>query len=259
MGSSLALPQQAVIRSFVLAVALTATPARAFADAKADAKEHIAKASAAHDAGKLDVALAELNIAYTLDPQPDLLYAIAQVHVQLGQCPLAITFYKRFLATHPSDDAVAVVNEAIHTCETKPPPAIEAPPPEPVAAPPPQPAPIAPAPVAIAVDQPAFYTDVIGDVLVGAGLVAGIAGVVEYASARSALGDADHASTYAASQSLVDSAHTRRDVSLGLGVGGAVLIGAGVVHYVLHRREAAGGVAIAPAHGGGVVTWSGRF
>ena len=253
-----------MIRCFVLAAALAAVPARAFADAKADAKEHIAKASAAHDAGQLETALNELNIAYTLDPQPELLYAIAQVHVQLGQCPQAITFYKRFLATHPSDDAVAVVNEAIHTCETAPPPATDTPPPpepepepkpEPVAAPPPPPAP----PAAVVVDQPAFYTDVIGDALVGAGLAAGIVGVIEYTSARSALDNADHASSYAASQSLVDSAHTKRDVSIGLGIGGAALIGVGVVHYVLHRGHSATGVAVAPAHGGGVLTWSGRF
>jgi tetratricopeptide (TPR) repeat protein len=258
-----------VIRRFVFAVAIAMAPARAFADAKADAKEHIEKASAAHEAGKLDAALTELNIAYTLDPQPELLYAIAQVHVQLGHCPMAITFYKRFLATRPSDEAVAVVKEAIHTCETAPPPAIETKPepepepkpepkPEPVAPPPPEPAKPIPAP-AVVVDQPPFYTDVIGDAFVGVGLVSGIIGMIEYASARSALDDAEHAPTYAASQSLVNTAHTRRNVSIGLGVGGLVLIGTGVAHYVLHRPDTGSGVAVAPGHGGGIVTWNGRF
>jgi len=45
-----------------------AIPLGASADPKAEAKQHVEKATAAHQAGDYTTALEELNIAYTLDP-----------------------------------------------------------------------------------------------------------------------------------------------------------------------------------------------
>ena len=104
-----------------IAVAVGATPA--FADSATEAKQHFELASVAHKAGRFRDALNELMLAYALEPKPELLYAIAQVHVKLGECPQAITFYERFLASNPKPEHAARANAAINICKTNPPPA----------------------------------------------------------------------------------------------------------------------------------------
>jgi hypothetical protein len=52
------------------------------------------------------------------------LYAIAQIHVALGDCTQAITFYRRFLSTHPARMAADAAREAIDVCEHAPPAAV---------------------------------------------------------------------------------------------------------------------------------------
>src|SRR5262245_41191978 len=79
--------------------ALALLPATVLAGKKSDAKAHIAKAARAHKEARYHDARNELEAAYNLDPQPDLLYAIAQVDAKLGDCDEAITYYKRFAAT----------------------------------------------------------------------------------------------------------------------------------------------------------------
>src|SRR5262245_2256399 len=110
-------------------VLVIALPATALADAKTEAKEHIAKATELHGEGRFADALLELNTAYTLDPQPDLLYAIGQLNVKLGDCKQAVLFYKRYLKTKPEKRAAAATKEAIKTCKSHPPPAAPEPPP----------------------------------------------------------------------------------------------------------------------------------
>src|SRR5262245_1184185 len=106
----------------LLVLALLIGVRGAYADSKSDAKQHFEAASAAHKAGKFRDALTELMTAYALDPKPELLYAIAQVHVKLGQCPQAITFYERFLAGNPKPEHAARARKAIDVCKTNPPP-----------------------------------------------------------------------------------------------------------------------------------------
>src|SRR5688572_27300629 len=105
----------------LLVLALFALPAAALAgpQEKAEAQKHVARATEAHQAGKFDAALTELEAAYALDPQSDLLYAMGQVQVKLGRCAEAITLYERFVATNPPADASASANEAIITCKAQ--------------------------------------------------------------------------------------------------------------------------------------------
>jgi tetratricopeptide (TPR) repeat protein len=233
----------------LLAIALIALPlvANAGPKDKAEAQKHIDKATAAHQAGKYDVALTELEAAYALDPQPDLLYAIGQVHVKLGKCDDAVASYEKFLATNPPADAASSAHEAIDACKAQqpppPPPPEPTPPPKPVAAPPPE--------------HKAFYTDVLGDVLVGGGIVGVVAGAVMYAGARSALDDADAAQTYDKHQELVDDARMKRNISIAAGAVGIAAIGVGVWHYTRYHSEQS--VTVAPTTSGGMVTWMGRF
>jgi tetratricopeptide (TPR) repeat protein len=235
--------------SLLVLVGLAAAPSAAHAEAKAKvaARARMDKATDLYGKGQYAEAVNELAIAYTLDPQPETLYAMGQLHVQLGSCEQAILFYERFLSTNPDTVAAAAAQEAIDTCLYAPDAIARL-----KAAPAPKPAP-KPAP-------PAWYTDKLGAVLLGGGVVLGIAGVVTYTSARSDLDDADAASDYQAHAELVDSAHGKRTFAAVLGVVGVGLAGAGVTRYVLVRRaSASASVGLAPAGSGGLVTWSGRF
>jgi hypothetical protein len=92
------------------------------------------------------------------------------------------------------------------------------------------------------------------------GVVTGVAGIVVY---RSAVGDRDHADTatsYDSYVSLIDRAHTKRAVAIGLGAGGAALAVGGVLHFLLAGRGASDhGVQIQPTPSGGAVSWTGKF
>jgi hypothetical protein len=120
------------------------------------------------------------------------------------------------------------------------------------------------APAATAASQrPAWYHDKIGGALVAGGVVATVIGLVEY---RGALSDLDAAGDRASTTNvdrfheLVDSAHGKRTASIVFVGAGGALIAAGIVRYVVHGRAMeARGVGVAPARGGGVVTYGGRF
>src|ERR1700752_2713073 len=116
MGSQIAVPE--MIRRSLSMLLIAATASSAYADAKADAKKHVDAATGFFQHRYWAKALDELNIAYTLDPQPELLYAIAQLHVALGDCAQAITFYERYIASKPSAQREAVAKKAINTCKT---------------------------------------------------------------------------------------------------------------------------------------------
>ena len=73
------------------------------------------------------------------------------------------------------------------------------------------------------------------------------------------LDKAEHAATYQASQDLVDRAHSRRTISLVLGVTGVALIGGGVFHYMRHGKAESARLTLVPAPDGAAVSLGGRF
>jgi tetratricopeptide (TPR) repeat protein len=247
----------------VLALAIVASVApAASADPRIEAKKHIDAAMALHAQEKWEQALVELSLAYSLDPQPPLLYAIGQLHVQLGHCDQAVDFYQRFLATNPGGRAATEAQQAIDSCSRhatleplgpdEPPP----PPPTPVATPQP-PAPPPPAPRLV---QRAFYTDALGDTLVIAGLACGAAVAFEYLGARSERDSADRQTTYDAYSAKLESAQSKQTLALGLGIAGGALVVGGIVRYIAHdRSEPEAALAIVPTRRGGAITWSARF
>lgn len=260
-------------------------------------KAHMNRATKAHKAGKFEVALTELEAAYELDPQPKLLFAIAQVEAKLDRCDGAIENYKKFLATTKDKQTHAIVQQAIEACETKlaaapPPPApsgdgvfrdqkVETTPPpstvpEPTPAPEPAPTPAPAEPVIEHDDSPlppsspvsattttsggsAWYKDVLGDVLVVGGLGAGVASVFLYTKARGELDDAEGATSLASYEQLVSKAHDHRTYSIILGGAGAALVISGIVRYALHGSDESPAVAIVPTASGGLVTYGGGF
>jgi len=290
--------------SYLLACAalaiVLAAPRPADADRKQEARVHIDRATKAHKAGDLDKALTELQAAYALDPQPQILYALGQIFTKLGRCSEASDAYLRFLSSGADARTAQVVKQAIDSCkgptpapppdtvtskepaesmpatpvkdteeppdlkqpEKKPPPVAKAPPekkppPKQVALnrglesqqPEPEPGPGKP-----------WYRDVLGDVLVVGG-VAGIAlGGFAYRAARADLDTAEKAQTNDKYKELVDGAHAKRLVGVAFASGGAVLITAGVLRFMLRDKHAeVRRVGMAPARGGGLLTWTRSF
>jgi tetratricopeptide (TPR) repeat protein len=250
------------LRAMAAAAALLATPGLAAADAKAEARPHIERASSLHAAGKYSEALKELTLAYALDPQPQLLYAIAQVHVKLGDCDSAIAFYQRFLSTNPDASDAAIARQAIARCASQIPRSAEPSPPveprvqprsvEPAA--PPEPA---PAPAATAPDAPHGH-DWLGWTLTTAGVAAGIGGGLVYLDAVSTRNSADHAPSYTDYANRIHDAHDKQTISLVVFGGAAALAAGGLIHLVLHD-SGEHSVAIIPARGGAVAAWAARF
>lgn len=248
-------------------VACTLAVARpALADGTADAKVHLERAAAAHKAGRYTEALDELTAAYALDPRPELLFSIGQVHMKLGDCDTAITFYRRFLATSPDPRQAGIVGQAIATCNqhagprtSAPEPAKPAPPPPPE---PPVPPPVETAPppaVPHAVHRAPWYRDWLGDALVVAGAASGAIAIVEYRAAVDDRSRADHAGTYGNFEGLLDSAHHEHTLALGFGAGAAALVVAGLVHYIVGTRPTEAAVAIVPTPGGQLLAWRASF
>lgn len=253
------------LRSLLLLL-VVASPTTALADPKAEAKAHIENATAFHAEGKFKEALEQLTLAYALDPRPELLYAIGQVHVQLGNCTQAINFYERFLQTKPAAGPAAAAKEAIETCKTAPPDTPE-PEPEPQQQPDPEPPPPDPDPppmTRVDKDEPAggkpFYKDALGMGLVGGGIALGVASVIFYTQMNGALDDAEDAPTFAEHGDLRDEATSKRNLSVGLAIGSAALLGAGVVRFITRDTgERTNKVAVTPTGDGGLITWMGRF
>jgi tetratricopeptide (TPR) repeat protein len=245
-----------VALSFLLVAAAAGS---VMADAKKEAKVHLDKAGIAHKEGRYDDARKELEIAYTLDPNPALLYAIGQVHVMQGQCPQAITFYERFIASKPSEAQAKKAQEAIDTCKKlqaeKPPedtkPVVIEKPPEKI---------IVEKPVTVVTTTKPWYTDVVGDVLVGLGLGAGVAGAIFYRGALSDRDAADRVMSYEQYDQLIEDSDKKQRIAIVLSASAGALILGGVVSYIVRDRTVeTRTVAITPTQQGGIVTWSGRF
>ena len=266
-----------------LVLVVSASTVLAAPKPKEEAKRRIDRAAALHKEGKYDDALAELEAAYKLDPQVDLLFAIGQVYAKLGRCDEARGEFEQFAAKKKTKQASQIVEQAIAACIPKAPPvpppveAAPAPAPEPASAPPPAPVDPSPSPpttFAAATSSAAgpelhttvessprpWYRDTLGDGLVVAGVAAAVVGFIEYRGATAKLDDAETAGSLAKYDQLVDDAHGQRTVSVVLFAGGAALVGAGIARYVLHDRgRESHSVAIVPSRGGGLLTWMGGF
>jgi len=237
---------------------LVLAPAAALADSGSEANAHVAKATKAHKEGRYEEARAELEAAYALAPKPELLYALGQIHVKLGNCQTATAHFQRFVATQSDPQIAKVVDQAIATCKPAPPAAAPD-----AAAPQLPPAASTTEPGPAAQRESAWYQDKLGDSLVLGGVAMAVVGLVEYRSALSDLDAAgDHTSTTTLDRyhELVGDAHDKRTASIVLAGAGSLLIAGGIVRYVLHDRGTESrGIGVAPAASGGVITYGGRF
>ena len=225
--------------SLVLAAALVMSGAVAHAQPKSSNPDAEAKKVSATDhyaKGELGAALADLAEAYHLDPQPELLYAMGHIEVELGDCAGAVAHYKQYLGTNPSQKAKDVTQLAIDDCNKKlgvtepTPPPVEKTPPPLIKVAPPHPFPHHEAET---ISRP-FYKDGLGDGLAAGGVVAGGAGLVLYLLARKDIDDSETAATLGDHDTLVNKAHDLREYAVIAGaVGGALAVGA-VIRWSTH-------------------------
>jgi hypothetical protein len=94
---------------FTLALALTASPAHA--DQESEAKEHFKRGVKLYNLGHFQEAIPEFEKAYDLDPEPILLFNIAQSHRQNGSKERALFFYRRYLEQDPNTNKRADVEQ----------------------------------------------------------------------------------------------------------------------------------------------------
>jgi hypothetical protein len=94
---------------FTLALAV-ASPA-AHADPEADAKDHFKRGVKLYNLGHFQEAIPEFEKAYDLDPEPILLFNIAQSHRQNGSKERALFFYRRYLEQDPNTNKRADVEQ----------------------------------------------------------------------------------------------------------------------------------------------------
>lgn len=231
----------------ILALSLALGPEPLLRDL--DAQAAFAAAQQAFADKDYATASAQLEKAYMLEPEPELLYPWAQAERNLGRCESAIDLYEKFIDTGPSQKMVDAANQNIDRCKetiaaTEPAiePEIE---PEPELDPDPPPPRVDPTTDTPPKDDKPVGKDVAGGVLVGVGGVAIVVGAALLGVARKqakATANADDNNTYLL---MRDKAAKFNGGGIAMLVTGGVLVVAGVVRYgVLAKRKKSRDVAM---------------
>jgi hypothetical protein len=263
------------LHTLVPACIVLVAPALARAD---DAADHVAKGTRFYNVQDWANAISEYKQAYTLDPKPDTLWAIAQTQRLSGDCRSAILTYKAYMRTASAAGANAAT-DFIKKCQAD----LEAqqraldapvtpPPKEPVTTQPvtPPPQPVTPTtPVAMPIQPPppppppapaSWYSDKLGDALAATGVVGLAVGTVFLISGNSKMSDAAHATNSGVYDSDVSSAKTSQTTGVIVLGAGVVLAAAAVWRYTHHTNEPEKTmIGLAPMPGGGVVGVGGTF
>jgi len=128
----------------VAALVVNSAGARAESTPAEAARDALAQARQASDAGRLPKAIEAYKRAYELSGDTNLLFQLGEVNRRLGQAVVAIRFYRTYLARDPRGKYREAAERAARSLEMQPSK------PAPAAAPVVAPAPVAPAPVRIA-------------------------------------------------------------------------------------------------------------
>jgi hypothetical protein len=236
-----------VLILFVLLAA--ARPARA----DVTAKERLDSGLRHFAAKEYDAAIADFKAGYALEPRADFLYAWAQAERLRGDCRAATPLYQRYLASGVTAEQAKVAADNLARCHKlvgEEPAAPPPPPPVVVPAPPPPPPLATPAPPAPPPPAPPWYTDTVGDVLLGSGLLAVGVGAVLFATSASAASDAPSAASYGAYADALDGARTQRTAAIvAVGAGGGLIV-AGIVHMLMPRAP----VEVTASSGGATIS-----
>ncbi len=85
----------------VVLVLVALTSRVAHADMNPLAREHYLSGNDHFANNRFSDALDAYHAAYTIDPDPDILFAIAQTERKLGRCDLALPHFREYLASRP--------------------------------------------------------------------------------------------------------------------------------------------------------------
>lgn len=189
-----------------------------------EAREHFDRGMAAWLGEDYATAHSELELAYELEPAPQLLYALGQLERLQGRCDRAIERFNAYLGTHPSPEAAEDTRVNILRCRAQLP---DNPPPEPQPQPPrPDPPP-----------RPGAKADALGISLTAIGVVAagvgfGLVGGA-FAERRRAQGE------FGVNAFERGVRRSRIEYATGLAVasGGVALLIGGIVRLALIRKQ----------------------
>jgi len=193
-------------------LALLAVPAVAHAELSAAAKAKLDIGLAQYTAGHYEAAIVELEAAYEIDPDPSLLFTLAQAERLAGHCDEAVPRYRQFISSRPSVDAVELANNGIALCKAA-----------------------APKGVVFTGELP-WYKNPVGGAVVGGVIVAGV-GVGFLIAASGTRDRADHAQTSDAFEDYLDRATTQRRIGVTFAVIGAGLVGGGLAYHFWTKRS----------------------
>jgi tetratricopeptide (TPR) repeat protein len=175
----------------------------------------------AYNSGDYESARKSALDCYKLDPNPKLLFALAQIEFNLGHYQSAIDYYEKFKATNPPADQAALAEQGLGAAraELDRPPTPPTPPPK--ATPPPPP--------------PHRDFDGIDTALAITGTVAlAGSGVLFYEAGHLSQNRAGSLATYS---QRIEHAVLVRDVGLTSAAGGALVLGAALLRWRLHLVE----------------------
>jgi tetratricopeptide (TPR) repeat protein len=185
-------------------------------------------------------ALAEFEQGYALEPRREFLFAMAQAERLRGNCPRAIDLYRHFLATKPTEKQIEAARSGMARClEQQPLEATVLPTPRSRAGSMPQ---DSAKPLTVKTDgtrreRRKWTHDVVGHVLLGAGVASLAVGGLFYVRSSSSVDDAHAATAYDDYQSAIDDAQSQRTVAVVGLLAGTALVAGAVVHYFWYVRE----------------------
>jgi hypothetical protein len=242
------------------------TPMLAIAD---EASDHVERGTRFYNLQNWNGALKEYREAYTLDPKPETMWAIAQTQRLSGDCRAAILSYKAYVRGASAQGA-SVAEDFIEQCQAdldahqravdeaaarqaaRP---VEPAPSNPVTAPPP-----------VAKSRPAdpsWVFDPLGDTLFVVGIGAFVGGGVYFLIGNSDMSATAQKTSYQAYDTAVDAARSEQHLGASAALGGVVLLGLATwrFHAVAsdHDREPLTAFTPLIIPGGGVVSYGGRF
>ncbi|HEY5922333.1 MAG TPA: tetratricopeptide repeat protein [Kofleriaceae bacterium] len=200
----------------------------------------------AYEQGDFETVRRELLKAYAVEPRTEYLFALGQVELNLENYESAIRYYEQFIARRPTDEQIALAQQAIGAARTrleeskrKPPPP---PPPPPVDAPKPTPLP-----------PRQWYAEDTGFVALGGAAMLVGAGLLYYSHT---LGE-DREGTLSQYHQRVELSRTTQWTGVGVAAGGALVIGLTVLRWRL--RPDGGTLAASVAPGSGTFVFIGRW
>jgi tetratricopeptide (TPR) repeat protein len=205
------------------------------AHADEDARSLRTRGLRAYDVQRYDEAIDAFRHAYEIDPQPDLLYALAQAERMSGDCRRAVDAYRAFLRSNPPSQQAASARKNLGRCEMQ------------LAAAPPPPQP-SPAPTAVILVEPAVpppapprraARDTAGHVMMALGVAGLVSGAALWGVAQ---GDIDAVNRSTSYDQFVNAraaaAHAEGERIGGIvtvAVGGALVLAA-AIHYGVWAR-----------------------